>query len=336
MGTRRTKHQHIYPKELIKQFKNTQEKIYIQRKVGQTFCEGVNTRKMGVNNLWDEWSEKGWMKEIEDSFFGLCDRVFEQKQSLALTQDDHQLATEFFLLWHHRSYTKSKPESDKRVIPNDKDTLTRLREGRVNIGLQLANLRITLDKIPVKGPKVFFPERSELPNLDSRSKTKGNLMLNSPRSLATPPANENQQYKDFLEGSYPWNSNINKKSTPRNINERESVSFVDEEGVFASRFVNGMKIHKSHKYWIRHLLSVKWGLLFAKCGEFVVPGDLNDEWVLPITPNIALIAFEGCFEITCSDVANINKRLIGGSKYWLCRDPDATMIFNAACPLKFD
>ncbi len=322
--------QHIYPKSLIENFLDENRRVNFCSNDGLRRSDGVKTSQLSVSCLWDEASEKVWMKEIEDSFSTLSRKIKSGNHSI--NQSDHQLATEFYLLWYLRSYAELNSKGKVRII--SKEFIDEFRHGDLNTGLILAAFQSSLDVIPLSTvPNNFHIENGHTCSIktDSRNKLDGNQHIHSSRVLTTPPLNRSHEH--HLTSTVPWSESLPNRSTLENINERESVHFFDKQGYLSSQIANGLWIELSHNQWKRRLHRLEWGVLKAVCGEFVVPRGRNDAWLIPISPTLALLAnYKGNHQITCGDVLNFNSCLTRNSELWMCRQPNYTMLLNQSCP----
>jgi len=327
---RNSNKQHIYPKSLIIRFLKD-DKVHFRSKQNSKFHEGKNTSRFYAHKkLWDERSEKGWMKEIEDSLSNLCRKIDDNKP---LRDEDHKLITEFYLLWYCRSYSDKYPKDKNRMI-HKSEHLEEFRQGRLNTSLLLAAYQSSIETIPLETiPNGFDYEKGHICEIRYllRKKLSGNQFLNSSRVLMSPP--NSSEHAASLESNIPWSSTNPNISSVENINNREGVHYFDEQGYMPSQIANGLWIQKSHDMLRRRFHNLKWGILIADCGEFVVPTGINSAWLVPISPTIALIAnIVGTHDITCGDIKNLNNNLIQHSELWMSQTPENTMLNNENCP----
>jgi hypothetical protein len=110
-----TVNQHISPVKSIERFADdngtvevkliTQNKIISLLPDDPLFC---------AMRCWDQRAEAGYMKEIEDSFQGLADKVINNK-AIHLEEEDNRIATNYFALWNLRVYRNTNPIQDVQL-----------------------------------------------------------------------------------------------------------------------------------------------------------------------------------------------------------------------------
>ena len=105
------------------------------------------------------------------------------------------------------------------------------------------------------------------------------------------------------------------------ILESKGCSFVRDGGVVPARFMTGVQVLRRLDMNRPRLQNIKWGLLEAKEGEFIVADSYNDLTFMPISPTLAFCA--GCQDIKIDKVGviNANKQSIEKSRgFYFARD----------------
>ena len=105
------------------------------------------------------------------------------------------------------------------------------------------------------------------------------------------------------------------------ILESKGASFVREGGVVPSRFMTGIQVLMQLVQQRPGVKNLKWGLLKACEGEFVVADCYKDLTFMPISPTLAFCAGYEDMNIDRSGVATANKQSIEkSSAFYFARD----------------
>lgn len=102
--------------------------------------------------------------------------------------------------------------------------------------------------------------------------------------------------------------------------EKKGIGFIREGGTMPVRQLNGIQIQRwIDAYTIGPLSSVRWGIIRAQEGHFIVP-DVSSHTIIPLTPTLCL-ANGPDGTIVKQNVAEINRCLAGNSKdYFFAND----------------
>jgi hypothetical protein len=101
------KNQHVFPAKSIERFCGSNGHVQVRRlKSGNTFPKGPKSEFFCVKRIWDQRSEQGYGKNIEDKFQELIENVLTNKLKF-LPLGGHKTATEFYALWCLRSKIES-------------------------------------------------------------------------------------------------------------------------------------------------------------------------------------------------------------------------------------
>lgn len=124
--------QHIFPVKSIERFTDcngtVEVKLIVQDKIvkllpdDQMFC---------AKRCWDQRAETGYMREIEDSFQELADKIIDNNARY-LEEKDNIIATKFFALWQLRACRNTSPIQDVQLKGIDAgEQLTKDEEERL-------------------------------------------------------------------------------------------------------------------------------------------------------------------------------------------------------------
>lgn len=103
---RLTKEQHFIPKSQIKRFENSNKKVFCKnfKSKNQKIIEiNSNDSIFKVQRLWAEFAEKGYMKNIEDSFNKLVDCILSSSIK-EITNEQSKIICDMYSLWERRVY----------------------------------------------------------------------------------------------------------------------------------------------------------------------------------------------------------------------------------------
>ncbi|MGI2107736.1 hypothetical protein ACRN9A_21715 [Shewanella frigidimarina] len=105
------------------------------------------------------------------------------------------------------------------------------------------------------------------------------------------------------------------------ILESKGYSFVRDGGVVPARFMTGIQVLRQLDMNRPGMQNMKWGLLKAKEGEFIVADSYNDLAFMPISPILAFCAGSQDMQIDKADVTNANRQSIEKSReFYFARD----------------
>ncbi len=103
--------------------------------------------------------------------------------------------------------------------------------------------------------------------------------------------------------------------------ESKGVMFVRDGGVVPARFMTGIQVLMQLDQQRGGVENLKWGLLKAKEGEFIVADCYQDLTFIPISPTSAFCAGYKDMNIDRSDVTNANKQSIDkASEFYFARN----------------
>ncbi|GGI66937.1 hypothetical protein GCM10007978_00180 [Shewanella hanedai] len=111
------------------------------------------------------------------------------------------------------------------------------------------------------------------------------------------------------------------------ILESKGAMFVRDGGKVPSRFMTGMQVLMQLDQQRSGVKDLKWGLLEAKEGEFIVADCYQDLTLMPISPKLAFCADYKDSTISKADVSEINKQSISkATDYYFAKN-------MALCPV---
>lgn len=103
--------------------------------------------------------------------------------------------------------------------------------------------------------------------------------------------------------------------------ESKGVMFARDRGVVPARFMTGIQVLMQLDQQRAGVKNLKWGLLKAKDGQFIVADCYKDLTFMPILPTLAFCAGYKDMDIDRSDVANVNKQSIDkSSEFYFAKD----------------
>ena len=111
-----TLRQHCFPKRSIDRFTNEYGKVYVHLiKPAKTVILNSDNRIFCAHRIWDERAESGFMKEIEDAYQDLADRVADDRLIRRFSAKERQIVTNMYLLWNIGWFWKNQPLVDQKL-----------------------------------------------------------------------------------------------------------------------------------------------------------------------------------------------------------------------------
>lgn len=111
-----TINQHIFPSKSIERFLNKQGYIEVYLKsAGKKIKLKPDDKLFCARRSWDQRSEVGFMRDIEDSYQHLASKIISQEIS-TLNDKENGIATAFFALWEQRYSRNINPINDSELI----------------------------------------------------------------------------------------------------------------------------------------------------------------------------------------------------------------------------
>ena len=109
--------------------------------------------------------------------------------------------------------------------------------------------------------------------------------------------------------------------------EKAGIIFVREGGSILTRQLNGAKLNLLvHRYAQEELAGIRWGVVRAQEGEFLVP-DAPFHAIVPLTPTLCLVAHAPSGTITPQNLADINHAIKFTSRgYYFAHDLGACCV----------
>lgn len=220
---RLTVKQHVFPSASIKRYATTEGTVQVySKRLGKVLSIYPKNSFFCVNRVWDQKSENGIGKSIEDAFQALADRVVDGSVK-RIGIFEKIVVEEYLSLWRSRHDLRHSGLPDYMVNGVSGDSLT----------------------------------------LDQQE-----------------------------------------------ILEKNHTMFISEDGKFLGRFMAGPKILIQMDYFREQVKNVQWGIARARSGEFLVPDCFGPMMIVPISPNIALIADLDSQSLTADEVALVNRNAV--------------------------
>lgn len=116
-----------------------------------------------------------------------------------------------------------------------------------------------------------------------------------------------------------WGAGLTKEK--EEVLESKGILFVRDGGLVPARFMTGIQVLVQLDHQRSGVKDLKWGLLKARDGEFIVADCYYDMTFIPISPNLAFCAGYQDMEIDRASVANANKLSIEmASEFYFAKD----------------
>lgn len=105
------------------------------------------------------------------------------------------------------------------------------------------------------------------------------------------------------------------------VSESKGTLFVRDHGLVPARFMTGIQVLAQLDQQRSGVKGLKWGLLKARDGEFIVADCYYAMTFIPISPNLAFCAGYQDMEIDRASVANANKQSVEmASEFYFAKD----------------
>lgn len=119
------------------------------------------------------------------------------------------------------------------------------------------------------------------------------------------------QNQDFMTGGEP---EINLTKEDEELLESNRIGFIRSGGIIPGRQIVGIDIQLNLFQARKQLKDIKWILIEAEEGEFIVPDNFLSDLIVPLTPSSCFVGFNCNRTITRESVAKFNKKAIETSK----------------------
>lgn len=108
--------QHCFPKKSIERFANDNGLVQTRLKyVGKTVSLKPDDNNFCALRTWDQRAETGFMKEIEDAYQDLADKISEGTIVRRLTRDEKDIITDMYILWNCRWHWNKSPVENQEI-----------------------------------------------------------------------------------------------------------------------------------------------------------------------------------------------------------------------------
>ncbi len=110
-----TVNQHCFPASCIKRFSGTDGKVQLVKlNQSETITAKPDAKIFCAKRAWDERAEHIFMKEIEDKYKIVSDKVV-SNTTMILSLSDQAIVTDMFGLWNIRALWKEQPVQDQKI-----------------------------------------------------------------------------------------------------------------------------------------------------------------------------------------------------------------------------
>lgn len=108
--------QHCFPQKSIERFANREGRVHVYLiEHNKTVPLKPKDDNFCAFRTWDQRAEDGFMREIEDKYQGLADKIAEGKIHRRLTPEEENVVTDMYLLWNLRWYRNKYPIEDQEI-----------------------------------------------------------------------------------------------------------------------------------------------------------------------------------------------------------------------------
>ena len=109
--------QHCFPRKSIARFVDANGTVHVHIvKAGRTVRLMPEDPIFCARRTWDERAESVVMKEIEDAYQDLADKIENGNVMRRLTRNERQIVTDMYALWNIRWHWKNRPLADQKVL----------------------------------------------------------------------------------------------------------------------------------------------------------------------------------------------------------------------------
>ncbi len=110
-----TVNQHCFPASCIKRFSGTDGRVQLVKlNQSETIAAKPDAKIFCAKRVWDERAEHIFMKEIEDKYKTLADKVV-SNITVTLSSSEQAIVTDMFSLWNIRAHWKDQPVQDQQI-----------------------------------------------------------------------------------------------------------------------------------------------------------------------------------------------------------------------------
>ena len=122
--------QHVFPAASIARFASANGLVKIRRHGSTKILDAPPNHEMFcAKRVWDQRSESGFMKEIEDEFQAFAKQIVCGRRSLDVFKS--QVATRFFALWSARAWARQNRYVDQVIFGVSGSRLTKFQQDRI-------------------------------------------------------------------------------------------------------------------------------------------------------------------------------------------------------------
>lgn len=161
--------QHCFPKRSIERFANEDGLVHVHLiEHERTVFLKADDSNFCALRTWDQRAEDGFMKEIEDKFQNLADKIAEGKIVRRLTREEEDVITDMYILWNCRWHWNKNPIADskvqgvldvtRRLSKDEQERLEKAGIGVIRPDLTISGRNLTGVKIQLN----FFDEKEHM------------------------------------------------------------------------------------------------------------------------------------------------------------------------------
>lgn len=161
--------QHCFPKRSIERFANEDGLVHVHLIAHErTVFLKADDSNFCALRTWDQRAEDGFMKEIEDKFQDLADKIAEGNIVRRLTREEEDVVTDMYILWNCRWHWNKNPIADskvqgvsdvsRRLSKDEQERLEKAGIGVIRPDLTISGRNLTGVKIQLS----FFDEKEHM------------------------------------------------------------------------------------------------------------------------------------------------------------------------------
>ena len=108
--------QHCFPKKSIERFANNDGLVHVHLiKHGKTVFLKSDDNNFCALRTWDQRAETGFMREIEDRYQDLADKIADGTIVRRLNLEEKNIVTDMYILWNCRWHWNRNPAEDQKI-----------------------------------------------------------------------------------------------------------------------------------------------------------------------------------------------------------------------------
>ena len=108
--------QHCFPRKSIERFANKDGVVHVHLvEHGRTVFLKPDDNNFCALRTWDQRAETGFMREIEDRYQGLAEKIEDGTIARRLNLEEKNVVTDMYILWNCRWHWNKDPVKDQKI-----------------------------------------------------------------------------------------------------------------------------------------------------------------------------------------------------------------------------